>query len=144
MSEDPGMDGKNWFVYCGDDPTNAVDQSGKETLGQAFAVGLTGAFYKELMQDMVEGAFGKHIDLALIINASVKTLINALIGTGVTLATSGAAKAGAEKVGIKLACATVGGAIGGTALGALAALKLGEHLAPVVYELFAMDMEAYE
>ena len=28
-SEDPAAQGKNWFVYCGDNPVNRVDASGK-------------------------------------------------------------------------------------------------------------------
>ncbi|RYG22443.1 RHS repeat-associated core domain-containing protein [bacterium] len=29
-SQDPALDGGNWFTYCGNDPVNKVDQSGKE------------------------------------------------------------------------------------------------------------------
>ena len=29
VSEDPGRSGTNWFVYCGNNPINTVDQSGK-------------------------------------------------------------------------------------------------------------------
>jgi RHS repeat-associated protein len=32
LSEDPSKDGGNWFVYCGDNPTNAVDADGKLSL----------------------------------------------------------------------------------------------------------------
>jgi RHS repeat-associated protein len=32
QSEDPKLDGINWFAYCGNDPVNFVDESGKEKL----------------------------------------------------------------------------------------------------------------
>jgi RHS repeat-associated protein len=38
ISEDPAMDGGNWFVYCGNDPTNRIDQSGNtDELNTIFA-----------------------------------------------------------------------------------------------------------
>jgi RHS repeat-associated protein len=33
VSEDPGQNGKNWFIYCADDPVNNVDQNGKSVAG---------------------------------------------------------------------------------------------------------------
>src|SRR5579883_3446875 len=29
LSEDPSKDGANWFVYCGDEPVNKIDSSGR-------------------------------------------------------------------------------------------------------------------
>ena len=33
IAEDPARDGLNWFAYCGNDPSNCVDPTGKHTLG---------------------------------------------------------------------------------------------------------------
>jgi len=30
LSEDPGLDGRDWFGYCHNDPVNAGDESGKD------------------------------------------------------------------------------------------------------------------
>jgi RHS repeat-associated protein len=32
LSEDPAMDGANWYVYCANDPVNSVDPSGREPI----------------------------------------------------------------------------------------------------------------
>ena len=40
-SEDPGKHGSNWFVYCNNNPTNQIDQDGKEaTPWDLFLAGL--------------------------------------------------------------------------------------------------------
>ncbi|MCW5939370.1 MAG: RHS repeat-associated core domain-containing protein [Fimbriimonadaceae bacterium] len=38
LSEDPAMDGANWYVYCGNDPVNKVDPDGR--LAEQAVVGL--------------------------------------------------------------------------------------------------------
>jgi RHS repeat-associated protein len=38
LSEDPGLSGKNWFVYSSDDPVNSVDGSGRDTTPVATAI----------------------------------------------------------------------------------------------------------
>jgi len=42
ISEDPAMDGFNWFSYCGNDPVNFADRSGKERqlFGAAASIGV--------------------------------------------------------------------------------------------------------
>jgi RHS repeat-associated protein len=42
ISEDPSKDGANWFVYCGDEPVNLVDTSGRaaKCLLDAFKSGI--------------------------------------------------------------------------------------------------------
>ncbi len=36
VSEDPGRDSRNWFIYCGNDPVNMIDGSGKDTAEAIF------------------------------------------------------------------------------------------------------------
>jgi hypothetical protein len=40
VSEDPGADGNNWFVYCNNDPVNRVDITGRFpiSVGEFFAI----------------------------------------------------------------------------------------------------------
>lgn len=38
VSEDPGHDGTNWFIYCNSNPVNLVDVTGKEFLDPAEAI----------------------------------------------------------------------------------------------------------
>ena len=42
ISEDPGRNGLNWYVYCGNNPVNAIDSTGQETefYWDAFFAGL--------------------------------------------------------------------------------------------------------
>ena len=49
ISEDPGRNGANWYAYCGNNPVNAVDPSGR------FAVPAL-AFAVRILAGMVSGA----------------------------------------------------------------------------------------
>lgn len=37
ISEDPGLDGNNWFVYCDNNPINQIDFTGRITMGELIA-----------------------------------------------------------------------------------------------------------
>ncbi|MCO5297495.1 MAG: RHS repeat-associated core domain-containing protein [Fimbriimonadaceae bacterium] len=39
ISQDPAMDGANWFVYCNNDPVNMVDADGRSALALGLALG---------------------------------------------------------------------------------------------------------
>ncbi|RYG38049.1 RHS repeat-associated core domain-containing protein [bacterium] len=43
-SQDPAMDGSNWFAYCDNDPVNATDPSGKDKVDNATGFGAGAAF----------------------------------------------------------------------------------------------------
>jgi RHS repeat-associated protein len=38
LSEDPALDGTNWFVYCGNDPVGRVDSSGQSAKSELYAL----------------------------------------------------------------------------------------------------------
>ena len=42
ISQDPSRDGANWFVYCSNNPVNAVDRNGKDPSAIAIGEFLTG------------------------------------------------------------------------------------------------------
>ncbi len=53
LSEDPARDGANWFGYCGGDPVNAVDPSGRRAAMwsyAAWAAGMTCALFAAMYQ----------------------------------------------------------------------------------------------
>jgi len=59
ISEDPGRDWSNWFIYCGADPVNRVDVTGKSFIPgllELFAGGLLMALGQSLVKTEVYGA----------------------------------------------------------------------------------------
>jgi hypothetical protein len=54
VSQDKAKDGANWFMYCGDDPVNLVDASGKSiapeyaSAGVAFLLGMAFGFFEAM------------------------------------------------------------------------------------------------
>mgnify|MGYP000919649967 CR=1 FL=1 len=61
LSEDPAMDGKNWYVYCAGSPTLSVDPTGKDfkSVFGAFVAGLTAWITKVASQGGdTKGALG--------------------------------------------------------------------------------------
>jgi RHS repeat-associated protein len=61
INEDPAMQGRNWFVYCGNDPIGRVDPNGKvwTLIGQvaaAFVIGfIAGFFFSVVEQGLIKG-----------------------------------------------------------------------------------------
>lgn len=55
VTEDPGKDGRNWYIYCDDNPANELDSNGQ-----------TGKFLKAVLSEIKNGdAFKWGIALAL-------------------------------------------------------------------------------
>lgn len=99
VNEDPGLNGRNWFTYCDNDPVNLTDASGKIAvlawLGMAFFMGLIGGFVAILAQmaqdmcsgvetteDKVAGAFVRGF-----ITAAAAFMVGTMLACGGVLAT---------------------------------------------------------
>ena len=60
ISEDPAYKGFNWYIYCRDNPTNILDQSGKDgSLGEMLtsigaSLGLDISGFAEVIDDMLQ------------------------------------------------------------------------------------------
>ena len=105
ISEDPAQHHKNWYVYCGNNPTNGVDSSGKD-FKSIFAAFLSG-IVSVLIANAVAGLNG--LTLAQQFAAFIKgalIYLAAKVGGGITesLEVGGSASIGAYLTG-----STVGG-----------------------------------
>jgi len=63
ISQDPACNGNNWFAYCGDNPTNSVDQDGKKSLSEwgelleEIGAFMTAALTSRMFQASLAGMF---------------------------------------------------------------------------------------
>jgi RHS repeat-associated protein len=77
LSEDPGYQGSNLFVFCGSDPVNQVDESGNESKNLSAAMGEI--LFILLSAMIVDGFFGGRAGMTAGIIAS---LLDYFVGIG--------------------------------------------------------------
>jgi RHS repeat-associated protein len=73
LSEDPAMDGANWYVYCTNDPVNRVDPDGEtdsvsRAQQTAFLKGLVTGNWQDLVDilEIIATAFGAPVDSGML------------------------------------------------------------------------------
>ena len=144
VSEDPEGDGTNSYIYCRNSPTVYFDRTGHESIAQCFWLGLVAAFMKELLQNEIIWAFGKtKFSVSKIFFIAIRTLVECGLMACFIGGISEENKAlSAEALDNKLGGFVVGGATTGLALGAITAYEEGRHMAPIVFEIFSMDVDA--
>jgi RHS repeat-associated protein len=141
VSQDSARDGGNWYVYTANNPVNLVDENGKETVSQAFTIGLISTFMAGVSYLIVTGALGSSISPGEIWDRAFAWLI----GAGVV---STYYKWGGETKGVKLTAESFmrklrfgvyNGLVGGGAVGAIMGLHLGQHAGRIMLELYEMQ-----
>jgi RHS repeat-associated protein len=133
VSEDPGYDGLNWFVYCGNSPVSHVDSSGKKIEPmevQLACLGLLLGFFSGLFTDLQMGTLS---------TASIKTAVwGSIYGFVGTVAGEyvwealGMRASGSIKPKWRITL-SIGGGIAGMAI-----LWIGYRGGQIMFELFAI------
>jgi RHS repeat-associated protein len=146
LSEDPGRDGANWFVYCGGEPVSFFDQSGRDfdlasSLTTIGISGLLGAISSGLA-DLVFQGYTKdgQIDwlevAAVAIGGGLAFMVVAGGGLAILSLESGAVATAASSVATLISAKTLAEWIVATAWGvglSAVAGALGGFFAAVIY-----------
>jgi len=145
VSEDPGQDGSNWYIYCDNNSINSIDIDGKFVyhLIYVFLSGLVCGIITAILHSGT-GSFWSNFTRGFIVGAitAAATLFGpwagALIG-GLVAAIDAAMTGGNPVVGFLIGA--VGGAVGG-ALSIEEAIKLGLYTRYVAISLLIGLIEA--
>jgi RHS repeat-associated protein len=66
VSEDPGVNGNNWYVYAGDNPVNMTDSDGKSSVWMYGFFCISTLFFQGALAALTMGAFGLAIGLSIV------------------------------------------------------------------------------
>lgn len=143
VSEDPAMDGFNWYVLGRDNPQCNVDFSGKDVYSEAFAIGLVAALVQTLTAWGAEGLILSRVastDRTGAIFALIEGLLQAALSPYFSEDLDGTRMTPRQFRG-KLGRAVGKAAFVGMGIGIAAAFYYGMRSGQVVAELYYLDYE---
>jgi len=127
-SQDPGVNGANWYVYCNNNPVNNVDRNGKDALSIALEIGaidvacynskfFCGTFLAAccflllpelpLLAGVATGSIAQADDVALALMVGISSSYNMAVKGGNEIGAKGAYSIGQEVIGFAMGYAAL-------------------------------------
>ncbi|MFM9872491.1 MAG: RHS repeat-associated core domain-containing protein [Fimbriimonadaceae bacterium] len=143
VSEDPGMDGKNWYIYCSNDPINRIDESGtiETAVEQNFIIAMVGAFFSYVVGVLSAGLLSPGAVQKFALKGAFGLIIGVVTQMLVSWGTGPHKELSPAEFDEKMRASMKGGAIKGGMVGValVVALYLGARSGLILAMIWEMD-----
>ena len=138
LSQDPARNGWNWFAYAANAPTDNADETGKDTVSEAFLIACVFTFFAAVGAFSAEfyGGNGKVSKFCLYLTAeSMLILLLGSAAKGMIFAND----APAANLKSLLKDVAIDGLVGGGAFGVIIGAAFGKEAGDLAAEMFYID-----